>query len=205
VLGMHMTQQVKLMLMVATWEARTDDPDIEFAVLGSELVKAGQGQRIVVIRRRVHDPKAPPSGKVVKTSPEWRYQALVTDRDWAPEDIWRFYNYRGESERVFRIGKQELALGHLVSRDYRTNEAAFLLRALAYNADIAFQRAAEERAVAENRTVRHNGLEWRQVRFYCSPGRLIFAAGRWVLRTATNWQLTELWRFYAPELMADSA
>jgi Transposase DDE domain group 1 len=205
VLGMHMTQQLKLRLMIATWEARTGDPDIEFSVVGSADLKAGTGMRVVVIRRRVHDQKAPPSRKVVSWSPEWRYQALITDRDWAPEDVWRFYNYRGESERVFRIGKQQLAMGHLVSRDLRTNEVAFLLRALAYNADIAFQMAAEQQAVAEGRPVVHNGLAWRQVRFSCSPGRLLFEAGRWVLRTAVNRKLSDLWRFYAPQLLADGA
>jgi hypothetical protein len=201
VIGMHLIQQVKLMLMTASWRALTDDPDVEFAALPSESLAIGVGLRVVAIRRRVQDRRAPPSGKVIDWSPEWRYQALITDRAWSPEDVWRFYNGRGESERVFRIGKQALAMGNLVGRGYRGNETAFLLRLLAYNADISFQLEAEQAAQATARKVHQNGLEWRQHRFYNSPGRLLREHCRWILRTATNHRLAELWRFYAPDLV----
>ena len=169
-------------LMTATWE--------------------GTGLRIVAIRRRVSDPSAPPQGKVIPESSEWRYQALITDRDWEAVDVWRFYNHRGDSERVFRVAKQVLALGNLVSRDFRANESAFLLRLLAYNADIAFQQDAEEKAAMALRPVLRNGLEWRQRRFYDSPGRLLRERSRWVLRTATNFRLAELWSFYDHDRVA---
>lgn len=200
VLGLHLIPQLKLMLMKASWESLTDDPDIEFVTLRSEAVGIGQRLRIVAVRRRVHDPSAPPSGKVIEWSPGWRYQALITDRDWQAHDVWRFYNQRGNSERVFRIGKQALALGHLVGHDFRANQVAFLLRLLAHNADIAFHHAAEVRARIEGRPVLRHGLEWRQRRFYNSPGRLLRQHCRWILRTAVNRYLVQLWEFYAGDL-----
>lgn len=203
VLGVHLVSQLKLMLMTATWEALTDDPDVEFTVLPSEVVKLGSGMRIIAVRRRVNDPGAPPSGKVIDWSPEWRYQAVITTEDWTAPDVWRFYNQRGDSERVFRIGKQALGLGNLVGHSYRANEVAFLLRLIAYNADLDFQQTTEAAARTRGAPVLHHGLEWRQRRFYNSPARLLREKSRWVLRTAINRCLTELWRFYAPDSLAN--
>ena len=198
---------VKLMLMHAKFAALTDDPDVEFAELDSDALKLGcKGLKVVVIRRRVHDAAAPPQGKVIEWSPEWRYQAIITSQTtWDAPDIWRFYNRRAECERVFRIGKQALGLAHLVGHDFRANEVAFLLRLMAYNADLAFQRHAEEQAAAAGKVVRKVGLEWRQRRFYLSPGRFLREHGRSVLRTPLNARLTELWAFYAPDLLRDVA
>lgn len=163
---------LKLMLIKATFEALTDDEDIEFASLDSDTVRVGcPGLRIVVVRRRVHDGKAPPQGKIITWSPEWRYQAIITSNvAWSAPDIWRFYNFRAECERVFRIGKQALGLSNLVGYSFRANRVAFLLRLLAYNADLRFQQHTEEQARAAGRPTRRIGLEWRQKRFYLSPG-----------------------------------
>jgi hypothetical protein len=193
---------LKLMLMKATFEALTDDEDIEFARLQSAPLGLGcPGLTVVVVRRRVHDAAAPPQGKVINWSPEWRYQAIITNEDWTAPDVWRFYNYRAECERVFRIGKQALGMAHLVGHSFRANRMAFLLRTLAYNADLRFQLHCEAEARREERPVRHVGLEWRQIRFYLSPGRFLREHGRWILRVPINAKLTELWSFYAPNLL----
>jgi hypothetical protein len=193
---------LKLMLMTATFEALTDDEDIEFARLDSAPLGLGcPGLYVVVVRRRVNDAKAPPQGKVIDWSPEWRYQAIITNEGWSAPDTWRFYNYRAECERVFRIGKQALGMAHLVGHSFRANRMAFLLRTLAYNADLRFQLHCEAEAKRTKQRVHHVGLEWRQIRFYLSPGRLLREQSRWILRTPVNAKLTELWSFYAPQLM----
>lgn len=197
---------LKLRLMTTAFEALTDDEDIEFARVQSEGLGIGHaGLIVVVIRRRVLDPKAPPQGKTVDWSPEWRYQAIVTNMDWSAPDIWRFYNYRAECERVFRIGKQCLGLANLVGHSFRANRMAFLLRLLAYNADLAFQRHCADRARERKQRVEHVGLEWRQIRFYLSPGRFLREQSRWILRTPINRKLTDLWAFYAPDALKSSA
>ena len=206
VMAMPMVAAVKLhILNTATFTDDTDDDDIEFAILPGKLLGMGDGARVAVIRRRVDDPKAPPQGKVVNGDNAWRYQAVITDRDWTAVDLWRFYNCRADCERVFRIGKQALALGHLVSRKYRANEAAFLLRCLAYNADLRFQQHCEEQAREHARPVRHHGLEWRQPRFYRSPGRLLLLNGQHVLRVQDNEVQRDLWAFYDPDGLTDEA
>lgn len=193
---------IKFMLMKAVFVAMTDDEDIEFAELDSgSLGLVYAGLKVVVVRRRVLNPKAPPQGKVISWSPEWRYQAIITSNtDWNAPDVWRFYNYRAECERVFRIGKQALALAHLVGHGLRANRVAFFLRLLAYNADLRFQQHAEDQARVNQRPVRAVGLEWRQKRFYLSPGRFLREHSRWILRTPVNRLLTDLWAFYAPDL-----
>lgn len=206
VMASPMAAAIKLFLHQAQFAALTDDEDIQFASFEGDKVGFGEGVRIVVVRRRVQDTKAPPLGKKVDGFPRWRHQAIVTNQlDWDPVDVWRFYNGRADCERVFRVGKQTLALGHLVGHRLRANEVAFLLRLLAYNADARFQLHCESRARAAQRPVRRLGLEWRQFRFYNSPGRLLEHSDGLHLRVPANSFLAELWAFYAPELLGTQA
>lgn len=198
-----MNPGVKLMIHQATFEQLTDDEDITFASLDGTLVGYGEDVRVVVIRRRVHDLKAPPLGKKVPGFESWRHQAIVTNQlDWDPVDVWRFYNGRADCERVFRVAKQTLALSHLVGARFRANEVAFLLRLLAFNADTRFQLHSEEQAAAAKRPIRRLGLEWRQFRFFNSPGRLLRTARGYLLRVPANQLLADVWAFYAPDLTA---
>lgn len=180
-------------------EGEEDDPtdEIEVGVLGGEALGYDARLRIIVIRRRVADPKAPPPGKVVGWSPDWRYQAIITDRDWDALDVWRFYNDRGDCERVFKFGKHALGLGWFVSHVFRANEVAFLLRLLAWNSDLLFQQDAELRAHQERRPVVRMGVQARQQFLYRQAGRLLRANNRWELRLAANRRAAATWAFYA--------
>ena len=53
-------------------------------------------------------------------------------------------------------------------------------------------------ALARDVAVRSRQLEWRQFRFYCSPGRLLREHGRWVLRVPKHDRLAAVWRYYCP-------
>ena len=46
----------------AAFRALDDDMDVEVAEIGGERLNLDKRLRIAVIRRRVHDPKAPPEG-----------------------------------------------------------------------------------------------------------------------------------------------
>lgn len=173
--------------------------EIEVGVLGGEALGYDASVRIVVLRRRVFDPKAPPPGKVVGWSPDWRYQAIVTNTDWEPLDVWRFYNDRGDAERVFKVGKHALGLGWFVSQVFRANEVAFLLRLMAWNADVLYQMDADERAERAERPVVRTGLQARQQYLYRLPGRLLHAAGRWELRLPAAAKVEALWRYFSSD------
>jgi hypothetical protein len=151
---------------------------------------------IVVIRRRIHNPKEPPPGKKIKGCSKWRYQAIVTSVDWAAADIWRMYNDRGDCERVFKECRGSLGLGWLVSHKFQANQVAFLLRLVAYNVDKLFQRACEEGARREGRPVSGRGLAYRQVRWYRSMGRLVERGHQWVLRVSPSPSDRRLWQVF---------
>lgn len=187
---------------VETREPGDDDPDgadgdIETGVLGGEALGYDPRLRIVIIRRRVVDPKAPPPGKVVEWSPDWRYQAIITSLDWEPLDVWRFYNDRADAERIFKVGKHALGLGWFVGQLLRANEVAFLLRLLAWNCDLLFQQDAELRARRAERPVRRMGLQARQHYIYRLPGRLLRVHDRWVLRLSASEKLASLWSYFS--------
>jgi len=193
---------LKVLLMKTRFTAPdSEDKDLQTAVLSGTLLGYADSVRVVVIRRRVHDPAAPPPGKVVHGDEQWRYQAIISNLDWDGVDIWRFYNDRGDCERVFKVGKHALGLGCLVSHDFRANEAAFFLRLLAFNADLAFQQGVVEQARELGRPVLKLGLIARQPRFFCQAGRLLREHNRWILRVPTNPRLAALWAFYAPDLL----
>jgi hypothetical protein len=175
-----------------------DDEGLEVAEIAGEALGMDPGLRAIVIRRRLHDTKAPPAGKKVEQDPNHRYQVIITSLDWEPVDVWRFYNDRGDAERVFKTAKQALALDNLVSHDYRANEVAFHLRLTAYNADILFQQEAEAAAVAEKRPVTKMGIKARQSRLYVLAGRLLREHNHWVIRLPASKKVAALWAFYAP-------
>ena len=169
------------------------DPPLHIEERGAQYVHFGLGEEVI------------PMGKRVDGLPGWRYQAIATNQPWEPVDVWRFYNDRADCERVFKVGKQALALQCLVGHDFRANEVAFLLRLLAFNADTLFELHCEEQAKQQERRALRYGLQWRQVRFFLSPGRLLIEGGRYVLRTPPNPKLHQLWEHYAPDLVGSSS
>lgn len=202
VLAMPLHPGLKLLIHTTAFRALEDDPDVEVAEIRGGLLNLDERLRIAVIRRRVHDPKAPPQGKVIANDPHWRYQAIITARAEKPEEIWRLYNGRADCERVFKVAKHALGMSRLIGQKLNANHGAFLLRLLAYNADILFQLDAEEKAKEASRKTVRLGLLARQRRFYNTAGRLLCASGQWLLRVAQNERVEALFGFYAPDLAA---
>jgi len=203
IFAMPLRPALKLMLQVTRWRGLDGDPDIQVTTLGGQRLSLDPRLRIVAIRRRVHDEKAPPQGKRIAGCTRWRYQALITNMDGVAEDLWRFYNGRSDCERVFKVARGALGMGRLVGQKLRANETAFLLRMLAFNADRRFHFHAEQRAHTEGREVLRMGLIARQRRFYRAAGRFLRAKSRWELRVKDgNPALQRAWDFYAPELVA---
>ena len=204
VMALPLGPAIKLMLVRAEWTTLDEDPDIQLTAITGALLGLDPRLRVVAIRRFVHDPKAPPQGKTIEQEPRWRYQALITSLDWEPLDVWRFYNGRADCERIFKTAKGALGMSWLVAHDLTANNVAFLLRLLAFNADLLYQRHIEQRARAEKRQVVRMGLQARQHRFYVGPGRLLREHDRWVLRVPDSRWLRRLWDFHAPMLVVRS-
>jgi len=202
IFAMPLRPGLKFMLRNARWRGLDGDPDIQVATLRGQRLKMDPRLRIVGIRRRVHEPKAPPQGKRIAGCTRWRYQALVTDMDGVPEELWRFYNGRSDCERVFRTARQSLGMGKLVAHAFRPNETAFMLRLLAMNIDLRSQADREAQAERDARPVLRQGLIRRQRALHRTPGRLLRRQGRWRLRVPQVPSLTRMWTHYAPDQAA---
>ena len=100
------------------------------------------------------------------------------------------------SDAVTNARGAGFGLGWLVSHDLRANTVAFLLRMLAYNADLLFQQDAERRAHEAGRPARRIGLQARQHYFYQLAGRLLRVQNRWVLRLPVNDAVAAMWAYY---------
>ena len=92
-------------------------------------------------------------------------------------------------------------MSRLVGQRFNANHGAFLLRLLAYSADILFHLDAEDKAREAKRASVRPGLLARQLRFYNTAGRLLCASGRWLLRVAENERVGALFAFYGPDLV----
>ncbi len=192
---------VKLMLRTSRWRCVDGDSDLQITSFGGERISLDGRLRIIGIRRRIRDAKAPPAGKEIAGCTKWRYQALVTSMAGVEEGLWRFYNDRADCERIFKVARGALGMGWLVGQKLRANETAFLLRLLAFNADQRFQLFAENQARESSHPTVSIGLIARQHRFYRTPGRLLKSQGRWRLRIGSGTRREHLWDFYAPELI----
>jgi hypothetical protein len=94
--------------------------------------------RFVVIRRPQPE-EAEPQLTLFKLG-KYHYQALVTNLDLKPLNLWRFYNGRASIERIIRELKGDYPLGKIPTRHFLANEAYLHLLLLAYNLVNWFKR-----------------------------------------------------------------
>jgi hypothetical protein len=91
----------------------------------------GQRRRFVVIRRPLTEE---PSRQLhLFTLRGYSYEALVTNLELLPLNVWKFYNGRSTAELVIRELKSGCAVGKIPRRDWPANLAYFHLVLFAYN------------------------------------------------------------------------
>ena len=140
-------------------------------------------RRVVLIRTRLVDESQP----TLFAEYAWDYQAIVTDRDWAPEDVWHFYNQRCTSELLIKEMKIALNIDAISKSDFWPNAADLWLKTLAYNVFLHFKRHAP----AGYRTFSISRLRRA---FLAVPALLVHHAREWRLRMPQNWPHREAWR-----------
>ncbi|MGH6691962.1 MAG: IS1380 family transposase [Gammaproteobacteria bacterium] len=109
----------------------------------------------------------------------WSYSLFVTDRDWAAEEVARFYDKRADVERTVCELRNDLAADLVPSACFAANAADFALKVLARNLlvlyrDHGLQLATRERVMTLRR------------RFLWIAGRIVRHAGRRLLRLAVG-------------------
>ena len=88
-----------------------------------------QPRRVVVLRKREMDQM---QGHLFDAA-GWSYSLSVTDRDWVPEEVARFYDKRADVERTICEAKNDLHIDHVPSASFGANAADLALKILARN------------------------------------------------------------------------
>jgi len=97
-----------------------------------------RARRFVIIRRPV--PPEPSRQLPLFTLKGYSYEALVTDLELMPLNVWKFYNRRSTAELIIRELKEGCAVGKIPRRDWDANLAYFQLVLLAFNLLVGFQQ-----------------------------------------------------------------
>ena len=114
----------------------------------------------------------------------WGYSLFVTDRDWAAEEVARFYDKRADVERTICELRNDLNVDHVPSERFAANAADFALKVLARNLLVLY---------------RENGLKLTQRerimtlrrRYLWIAGRVVRHAGKVLLRLTGGHALGE--------------
>jgi len=64
---------------------------------------------------------------------DWRYEAIVTNLEWEPIDLWRFYNQRCCMENYIKEAKNGFSIDRIATSEFQGNELDLLIKLLAYN------------------------------------------------------------------------
>lgn len=91
-----------------------------------------RGRRVVLIRQRAKD-RDFVRGRELFDDPAYLYQAILTNRTDAPEDVWRFYRNHAEIETKIRELKWDYGIDGFNQKKFFATEAAFRLVCVTYN------------------------------------------------------------------------
>lgn len=151
------------------------DGEIEVADLDCERNGWERPRRMVVLRKREMDQ---PQGHLFDRS-SWSYSFFVTDRDWKPEEVARFYDKRADVERTICELKNDLSIDHVPTASFGANAADLAIKVLARNLLVLYRdQGLRLKTRFRIATLRR--------RFITIAGRLVRHAGRLVLRLSRH-------------------
>ncbi|MEB3104111.1 IS1380 family transposase, partial [Ferviditalea candida] len=89
-----------------------------------------KARRVAIIRKaQIFDDG---QGRIVFDT-DWQYEAIVTNLEWEPLDLWRFYNQRCCMENYIKEAKRGFSIDRIATGDFKANELDMLIKLLAYN------------------------------------------------------------------------
>lgn len=134
-----------------------------------------KARRIVAVRKRGLDRE---QGRLFDDA-GWFYSLYVTNLDWDPEDVARFYDKRADVERTICELKNDLAIANIPSASFAANAADLAIKVLTRNLLILYR----DRCLALRTRFRVATLRRR---FLLIPGRIVSHAGRLILKLARD-------------------
>jgi len=129
--------------------------DANYAVGEFQLKLHGWAKvrRFIVIRERLRESRASVGRKLIHV-PGYTFRIFATNRDDAPELVWRDYNRRADMENRIAELKHDLGIDHFCLKQFHATEAAFRTILLLFNLLAEFQRAAGLPSYREPATIR---------------------------------------------------
>ena len=159
--------------------------EIEPGIAVSEVMFQAQGwsraRRVVLVRQHAkeHDFVR---GRELFDDPAYLYQAILTSRSDAPEEVWRFYRGHAEVENRIRELKWDYGIDGFCQKKFFATEAAFRLVCVTYNMVSLLQEKLGKKVYQTLGTLRGQLL---------ACGALVGHAGR---RTVLRISLAGPWR-----------
>jgi len=140
-------------------------------------------RRVIVVRKKTDQ------GAQRSFWDEWGYSycAYVTNLPWPAVDIYQFYNHRGTAENLVKESKYGFGIDCIPTGDFYPNWADLLLKLMAYNLFVIFQKALLPKAKG-----RLSAATLRRL-FIAIPAQLVCRAGRWILKLPEAFQYQRVW------------
>jgi hypothetical protein len=111
---------------------------LEAAALVYQPASWSRARRFAIIRRPV--PPEPSRQLHLFILKGYSYEALVTDLELIPVNVWKFYNRRSTAELIIRELKEGCAVGKIPRQDWDANLAYFQLVLLAFDLLVGFRQ-----------------------------------------------------------------
>ena len=173
VVKLRWTKRLAALTQNLAWHCitKSDREHCDYATLMYQATSWEKPRRVVIVRRLDIEPE-----EVLCADWFWAYEAIVTTLDWNGEDIWHFYNYRGNAENHIKEAKYGFALDQFSSHSFDANQALQALKLLAYNLFLLYKQTRLAPAV------RRWTIGRIRRRLFRLPGVLIRHARKWTLR-----------------------
>lgn len=168
------------------WSRLPNDDDTVVIEVGSVKYKADSWsthRRVVLVRSR----PAFEQQQALFAEYSWHYEAIVTDLDWDPEDVWHFYNQRCSCENYIKELKYGVNVDAIGKENFWPNAADLWFKVIAYNAMLALRDIAPT-------PYRCYGSERFRRAFLRVPGVLVYHARQWILRLPAYWPHAAAWK-----------
>lgn len=117
----------------------------------------------------------------------WDYQAIVTNTDWDPEDVWRFYNQRCTCENFIKELKYGLNIDNIAKASFLANAADLWLKIICYNTLLVMKSYASDKYKTCSITTFQRIL-------FSIPATIVKHARKLTLRLPSWWPHKGLWQ-----------
>jgi hypothetical protein len=123
---------------IGEWRSFADG--LEAGEVPFELPSWGRPRRLVVVREQIlKRPEA--RGRKLFDFPEFSFHFVVTTLATPPEEVWRFYNGRADSENRIKEFKNDFGAGGFCLQSFYGTEAVLRLNALLFNLIAEFRES----------------------------------------------------------------